>query len=125
HVYHHLLQERIPRYSGEHLSALWSKGKQRLGGSLNLHILLEYYFTRVTGTVKMLVQVNLVPRTFGLASLFGMRFEDALNRGSQFRVESILFPLVRLENYLPIRFNKEKVRKMPAPEFIQLVLEPG
>ncbi len=123
HVYHELFRERVPRFSAQHLNSLWGEGRSHLG-SLNQQVLLEYYLTRVTGNIRMLAQVNVVPRTYGLAALFGMRFEDVLNRGSQFRVESILFPLVRLENFLPIRFPKEKVSEMPSPEFIQLVLEP-
>ncbi|KAH9389972.1 DNA polymerase zeta catalytic subunit, partial [Tyrophagus putrescentiae] len=107
HVYHELFRERVPRYSSQHLNSLWGEGRSHLG-TLNQQVLLEYYLTRVTGNIRMLAQVNVVPRTYG----------------SQFRVESILFPLVRLENFLPIRFPKEKVSEMPSPEFIQLVLEP-
>lgn len=124
HVYHELFRERLPRYSNDHLNRLWGKGFRGGLGTVNRITLLEYYLARVTGNIRMLAQVNLVPRTYGLAALFGMRFEDALTRGSQFRVESILFPLVHRENFLPIRFPKEKVSAQAAPEFIQLVLEP-
>lgn len=123
-VYHELFRERVPRYSTEHLNVLWGKGSRGGLGTVNRILLLEYYLARVTGNIRMLAQVNLVPRTYGLAALFGMRFEDVLNRGSQFRVESILFPLVHRENFQPIRFPKEKVSEQQAPEFIQLVLEP-
>lgn len=124
HVYRHLLGEQVPTYSRQHLSTLWDRGRNSRFGDLGERVLFEYFLTRVTGNLLMLVQANLVRRTFGLASLFGMRFEDVLNRGSQFRVESILFPLVRLEKFVPIRYHKEKVHEMAAPEFIQLVLEP-
>ncbi|KAI2804906.1 DNA polymerase zeta catalytic subunit [Blomia tropicalis] len=120
-VYQHMMKERIPKFKNSYLNSLWANKPEN---QLDRYRVLEYYLIRTLGTIKMLCRTNLVSRTFDLSCLFGMRFEDVLNRGSQFRIESILLPLCRLENFVPIRFNKEYVRQQATPECIQLVMEP-
>ena len=44
---------------------------------------LEHYVTRVTGTIKLLVQLDVFERTSELARLFGIQFYEVLSRGSQ------------------------------------------
>lgn len=46
-------------------------------------MLVEHYVTRVVGTVKLLVQLDLFERTSELARLFGIQFYEVLSRGSQ------------------------------------------
>lgn len=121
-IYQHLFQEHVARYSSQFLNELWSKSFAQ--NDLPRNVVLRYYLNRVVGLVKILVHLNLIRRTFDLSCLFGMKFEDALNRGSQFRVESMFFPICKLENYLPVRFPKKFIAGQSSPECISLVLEP-
>lgn len=54
-----------------------------------------------------------------------MKFEDVLGRGTQFRVESMLFPIARADDFLPLRFPNTMVTRMAAPEHIPLNIEPA
>ncbi|KPM03600.1 DNA polymerase zeta catalytic subunit-like protein [Sarcoptes scabiei] len=53
-----------------------------------------------------------------------MPFQDVIERGSQYRVESMLFPLCRSNNLLPIRFDKNFVEQQRAYQAIPLIFEP-
>lgn len=121
-VNYHLFRETSVKFSNQDLSKMWNGWEMK---RKEFYFLQDYYIHRVTGCVKILVHLNLVRRTFDLSSLYGMRFIDALERGSQFRVESMFLPLVKLENYQAVRFSKRNVASMCSPECIPLVLEPN
>lgn len=82
-IMYHVMHRRCPLYSHEKLTRLWNE-------SVNRWIVIEYYLSRVKGTLEILNQLDLVGRTCELAKLFGIQFYEVLSRGSQFRVESMM-----------------------------------
>lgn len=82
-IMYHVMHRRCPLYSTEKLARLWNE-------SINRWIVIEYYLSRVKGTLEILNQLDLVGRTCELAKLFGIQFYEVLSRGSQFRVESMM-----------------------------------
>ena len=122
-VCENLLRERVHKMSNRMLNELWNKSRRHRDEKSRDRV-LEYYLVRVINQVKMLVQTHLVRRTFDLSCLFGMKFEDALTRGTQYRVESMLLPLAKLENFIPVRFTRKTVDEQNAAEEIPLVMEP-
>jgi DNA polymerase elongation subunit (family B) len=59
-----------------------------------------------------------------LARVFGMDFFSVLSRGSQFRVESIMYRLARPQNYALLSPAVQDRQSQRAMECIPLVLEP-
>lgn len=82
-IMYHVMHRRCPLYSHKKLTRLWNE-------SINRWIVIEYYLTRVKGTLEIVNQLDLVSRTCELAKLFGIQFYEVLSRGSQFRVESMM-----------------------------------
>ncbi len=64
--------------------------------------MIEFYKTRVGGSLALLEQLDLIGRTSELARLFGTLFYEVLSRGSQFRVESIMLRLAKRKNFVPV-----------------------
>lgn len=122
-VYHHLFRKRFPRYESSFLAQLYEKFEMK-NSELSRNLFIEYYLNRSIGSLKILSHLNLIRRTFDLSCLFGMPFQDVIERGSQYRVESMLFPLCRSNNLLPIRFDKNFVEQQRAYQAIPLIFEP-
>eukprot|EP00775_Hariotina_reticulata_P012068 gene12067-12209_t len=79
----------------------------------------------VAGTVlDLLDTLDLPSRTAELARTFGIDFFSVLNRGSQYRVESMLVRLAHTQNYLTLSPSREQVGSQPATEALPLVMEP-
>ena len=68
--------------------------------------------------------MELVARTSELARVFGIDFFSVLNRGSQYRVESMLSRLGRTQGATMPSPDKERVRQQPALEALPCILEP-
>nr|XP_046916291.1 DNA polymerase zeta catalytic subunit-like [Dermatophagoides farinae] len=114
-VYHHLFGMTMSKLSNESLGQLWESASD---------LILEYYLQRTLGSMRILNHLNYIRRTFDLSCAFGMPFLDVIERGTQFRVESMLLPLCRQANYLPLRFSKHFIRLQRAPQYISLIYEP-
>lgn len=82
-IMYHVMHRRCPSFTYDKLTRLWNE-------SINRWIVIEYYISRVKGTLEILNQLDLVSRTCELAKLFGIQFYEVLSRGSQFRVESMM-----------------------------------
>lgn len=87
-------------------------------------LLLSHLLSRTLLPVLLLDGLNVIGRTGELSRLFGIDFLSVLTRGSQYRVESMLFRLTKPQNFLLVSPSKQQVAQQRAPECIPLVMEP-
>lgn len=115
----HLLHRRIPHYSWQTLSDWYSKGRHR-----DLAKVLRYYTTRTKMDIQILEENELIPRTSEQARLLGVDFFSVFSRGSQYKVESIMFRIAKPENFLLVSPSRKQVGGQNALECLPLVMEP-
>ena len=81
----------------------------------------------------LLQDTDLIGRTSEFARVFGIEFVSVLTRGSQYRVESMMFRVALPENFVLISPSRkqvsasmliQKVAQMRAIECIPLIMEP-
>lgn len=115
----HLLHRRVPHFSYKTLTGWYSSGKPN-----DLSKLLRYYQSRTKIDLQILEANELIPRTSEQARLLGVDFFSVFSRGSQFKVESIMFRIAKPENFLLISPSKKQVGSQNALECLPLVMEP-
>ena len=115
----HLLHRRVPHYSWKTLTHWYKSGKTR-----DLSKLLRYYQTRTRLDIQVLEANELIPRTSEQARLLGVDFFAVFSRGSQFKVESIMFRIAKPENFIFVSPSKRQVGGQNALECLPLVMEP-
>lgn len=115
----HLLHKRIPHYSWKDLTAWYTSGRLQ-----DLAKVLEYYGSRVQLDLEILEQNELIPRTSEQARLLGVDFFSVFSRGSQFKVESLMFRIAKPENFLLVSPSRKQVGGQNALECLPLVMEP-
>lgn len=115
----HLLHRRIPHYPWRTLTDWYIGGKPR-----DLNKLLRYYLTRTKLDIEMLEANELIPRTSEQARVLGVDFFSVFSRGSQFKVESIMFRIAKPENFILVSPNRKQVGMQNALECLPLVMEP-
>lgn len=115
----HLLHRRIPHYNHRTLSDWYTNG--RYG---DLAKILRYYTTRTKMDIQILEENELIPRTSEQARLLGVDFFSVFSRGSQFKVESIMFRIAKPENFLLVSPSRKQVGGQNALECLPLVMEP-
>lgn len=115
----HLLHQRIPHYSWRTLSDWYSGSRQR-----DLSKVLRYYLTRTKMDIEILEENELIARTSEQARLLGVDFFSVFSRGSQFKVESIMFRIAKPENFLLVSPSRKQVGGQNALECLPLVMEP-
>ncbi|RKK64067.1 DNA polymerase zeta catalytic subunit [Fusarium oxysporum f. sp. cepae] len=115
----HLLHRRIPHYSWQSLTNWYKGGKHR-----ELNRMLRYYQNRTKIDLEILDANELVSRTSEQARLLGVDFFSVFSRGSQFKVESIMFRIAKPENFLLVSPNRKQVGGQNALECLPLVMEP-
>ncbi|KAH8661863.1 hypothetical protein BX600DRAFT_382546 [Xylariales sp. PMI_506] len=115
----HLLHRRIPHYSWRTLSDWYQSAKPR-----DLSKLLRYYTTRTKLDIDILEANELIPRTSEQARLLGVDFFSVFSRGSQFKVESIMFRIAKPENFMLVSPDRKQVGGQNALECLPLVMEP-
>ncbi|XP_063824008.1 DNA polymerase zeta catalytic subunit [Ostrinia nubilalis] len=114
-----VLKERVPKYTFAQLAKWWAHESRMLRW-----ITVEYYMTRLTGTVRMLEKLDIINRTSELARLFGLQWWEVLSRGSQFRVESLMLRAARPLNLIALSPTVRQRAAMRAPECLPLIFEP-
>ncbi|KPJ02898.1 DNA polymerase zeta catalytic subunit [Papilio xuthus] len=114
-----ILNERVPTYSYAQLSEWWNDESRILRW-----IPVEYYLTKLSGTVRMLEKLDMINRTSELARLFGLQWWEVLSRGSQFRVESLMLRAARPLNLVALSPTVRQRAAMRAPECLPLIFEP-
>jgi DNA polymerase zeta len=115
----HLLHRRIPHYAWKTLTAWYKSGKPR-----DLSNLLKYYRHRARLDIEILEANELIPRTSEQARLLGVDFFSVFSRGSQFKVESIMFRIAKPENFMLVSPSRKQVGGQNALECLPLVMEP-
>ncbi|KAL7790723.1 hypothetical protein V8C37DRAFT_383740 [Trichoderma ceciliae] len=115
----HLLHRRIPHYSWKSLTSWHQSGKAR-----DLNRFLRYYRTRTRLDLEMLETNELISRTSEQARLLGVDFFSVFSRGSQFKVESIMFRIAKPENFMLVSPSRKQVGQQNALECLPLVMEP-
>ena len=115
----HVLHRRIPHYSYKDLTSWYNSQKPR-----DLAKVINYYLSRVQVDLEILEQNELVPRTSEQARLLGVDFFSVFSRGSQFKVESLMFRIAKPENLLLVSPSRKQVGQQNALECLPLVMEP-
>ncbi|KAL8722242.1 MAG: hypothetical protein Q9225_001229 [Loekoesia sp. 1 TL-2023] len=118
-VVFHLLHRRVPHYPYRDLTGWYSSGKPK-----DLARVIDYYILRVQLDLEILEQNELVPRTSEQARLLGVDFFSVFSRGSQFKVESLMFRIAKPENFLLPSPSRKQVGQQNALECLPLVMEP-
>ncbi|KAG8686231.1 DNA polymerase zeta, partial [Ceratobasidium sp. 395] len=115
----HVMHKRVPRYSDKTLTEWF-----RSGNPSRVVRLLKYWVDRTATVLDLLDQTEVILRTAESARIIGVDFMSVLTRGSQFKVESIMFKIAKQENFVLISPSKEQVGSQNACECIPLVMEP-
>jgi DNA polymerase zeta len=118
-VVFHLLHKRIPHYSFATLTRWYRSGKPR-----DLTRLLDYLVTRTKLDLDILDANELIPRTSEQARLLGVDFFSVFSRGSQFKVESLMFRIAKPESFVLVSPSRKQVGQQNALECLPLVMEP-
>ena len=118
-IVYHLLRRRVPHYAFSDLTKWYKSSNPRE----NLRV-VDYYLSRVRLDLEIVENNELVPRTSEQARLLGVDFYSVFARGSQFKVESLMFRLAKPENLLLVSPSRKQVGSQNALECLPLVMEP-
>ncbi|WPG98667.1 DNA polymerase zeta catalytic subunit [Acrodontium crateriforme] len=118
-VVFHLLHRRIPHYSFATLTRWYKSGKARY-----LSKVVEYITTRTQLDIEILNANELIARTSEQARLLGVDFFSVFSRGSQFKVESLMFRIAKPESFVLVSPSRKQVGAQNALECLPLVMEP-
>lgn len=118
-VVFHLLHRRIPHYSFRELTSWYQSGKPR-----SIMKTVDYLVSRVQMNIEILDCNELIPRISEQARLLGIDFFSVISRGSQFKVESLMFRIAKPENFLLVSPSRKQVGQQNALECLPLVMEP-
>ncbi|CAE6457952.1 unnamed protein product [Rhizoctonia solani] len=118
-VMFHLMHKRAPKYAPKTLTQWFNSGVP-----FRVVRVLKYWAERTAAILDLLDHTELILRTAESARIIGVDFMSVLTRGSQFKVESIMFKIAKQENYVLISPSKEQVGSQNACECLPLVMEP-
>ena len=118
-VVFHVLHRRIPHYSFRTLTKWYQSPRPR-----DLAKLLDYFITRTKLDMEILNANELIPRTSEQARLLGVDFFSVFSRGSQFKVESLMFRIAKPESFVLVSPSRKQVGAQNALECLPLVMEP-
>ncbi|KAK2733334.1 DNA polymerase zeta [Myotisia sp. PD_48] len=118
-VVFHLLHKRIPHYPFSDLTRWFTSERPK-----DIDKVIKYFLSRTALNLKILDVNELVSRTSEQARVLGIDFYSVISRGSQFKVESLMFRIAKPENFILISPSKKQVGQQNALECIPLVMEP-
>ena len=118
-VVFHLLHRRVPHYSFATLTRWYQSERPR-----DLAKVLDYFTTRTKLDLEILDANELIPRTSEQARLLGVDFFSVFSRGSQFKVESLMFRIAKPESFVLVSPSRKQVGAQNALECLPLVMEP-
>jgi DNA polymerase zeta len=118
-VVYHLLHQRIPHYSFADLTKWYTSKNPRYQSKV-----IEYFCSRCQIDLEILDANELVPRTSEQARLLGVDWFSVISRGSQFKVESLMFRIAKPENFILVSPSRRQVGGQNALECLPLVMEP-
>lgn len=118
-VVFHLLRRRVPKFSYQTITA-WlrsaSPDSQRRA--------FKYWLERVETDLEVLEASELIFRTAEFARIYGVDFFSVISRGSQFKVESVMFRIAKPESFVLPSPSQQQVGTQNAAEDLPLILEP-
>ncbi|KAK9448579.1 uncharacterized protein V1518DRAFT_417602 [Limtongia smithiae] len=114
-----ILKRRIPYYTTSDLTKWYQSGNagQRMR-------VIEYYQQHAQLNLDFLRDQEVIERTSEQARVLGVDFYSVISRGSQFKVESLMFRIAKAENYILLSPDKGQVGQQNALECLPLVMEP-
>lgn len=118
-VVFHLLHRRIPHFTWSDLTRWYENGKPHDIGKV-----ISYYLSRVRLDLDILEKNELIARTSEQARILGVDFFSVFSRGSQFKVESLMFRIAKPENFLLVSPSRKQIGGQNALECLPLVMEP-
>lgn len=118
-VVFHLLHRRVPHYSFAALTRWFQSSRPR-----DFARVLDYMITRTKLDLEILDANELIPRTSEQARLLGVDFFSVFSRGSQFKVESLMFRIAKPESFVLVSPSRKQVGAQNALECLPLVMEP-
>lgn len=118
-VVFYLLHRRIPHYSFRDLTAWYQSDRPR-----DFMKVVNYFVSRVQMNIEILDANELIPRISEQARLLGIDFYSVFSRGSQFKVESLMFRIAKPENFILVSPSRKQVGQQNALECLPLVMEP-
>jgi DNA polymerase zeta len=115
----HLLHRRVPHFTWADLTRWYESGK-----SQDIAKVIAYYTSRVQLDLEILEENELIARTSEQARILGVDFFSVFSRGSQFKVESLMFRIAKPENFLLVSPSRKQVGEQNALQCLPLVMEP-
>ncbi|KAK2858506.1 hypothetical protein FQN49_004667 [Arthroderma sp. PD_2] len=115
----HLLHKRVPHYPFEDLTKWFKSDRPR-----DVAKTIQYFSSRVDLNLQILEANELISRTSEQARILGVDFYSVFSRGSQFKVESLMFRIAKPENFILISPSRKQVGQQNALECLPLVMEP-
>lgn len=115
----HLLRSRVPRFPASVLTMWYSSGRAGL-----ISRVLQYWIERAETDLLLIETSELVFRTAEFARIYGIDFFSVISRGSQFKVESVMFRIAKPESFLLPSPNTKQVAEQNAAECLPLIMEP-
>ncbi|KAE8233840.1 hypothetical protein CF326_g1124 [Tilletia indica] len=118
-VVYHLLHKRVPKFSHSTLSDYHR--------SLHAEVFcrpLRYWLERIQLVQDLIEASDLVFRTAEFARVYGVDFFSVINRGSQFKVESVMLRIAKPESFVLLSPNVKQRESQNAIECFPLVMEP-
>ena len=117
HAYFNLFGKKIPRISLDKQRWLYSE-------SLTQHRTIQYVMERTKANFRFLLDTQILIRSVEFCKFFGINFCHVFSRGSQFKVESLMLRIAKIESFISYSPSKLQVANMKASESIPLVMEP-
>uniref|UniRef100_A0A915CSK1 DNA polymerase n=1 Tax=Ditylenchus dipsaci TaxID=166011 RepID=A0A915CSK1_9BILA len=114
-----LLNKRFPSLSSVYIKKAINANVP--GARLTI---FRHFLTKTKLNIDVFVNLGVFVRTSQMARVYGIQFTEVLNRGSQFRVESILLRLAKRYKFVAPSVSPVQRNKMDAPETLPLNLEP-
>jgi DNA polymerase zeta len=118
-VVFHLLRRRVAKFDWETLTRWYQSSEPRLVSRA-----LLYWVERVEMDLEMIETSELVFRTAEFARIYGVDFFSVISRGSQFKVESVMFRIAKPESFVLPSPSQQQVGTQNAAEDLPLVMEP-
>ena len=119
-VVFHLLHRRVPLFSASTLNGWWASTKTPELVSR----VARFFIERVETDLEIIESSEMVFRTAEFARIYGVDFFSVISRGSQFKVESVMFRIAKPENFLLPSPSTLQVSSQNAAEHIPLIMEP-
>lgn len=118
-VVFHLLRRRVPKYDFNTLTSWYTSGCAKDKARAIL-----YWVERAEIDLEILDASELIFRTAEFARIYGVDFFSVISRGSQFKVESVMFRIAKPESYVLVSPSQQQVGQQNAAEDLPLILEP-